>query len=411
MQSSFSQDFTKNFVDGSLRFDYFRTGNYSDEIISADALYKEPFWGGSHKNLVDTFNMGNYKFEVYDSLSSNLLYSRGFSSLFFEWRFTPEANYINRSFSESVFFPFPKNTVKIIFYRRNTDMTWVKQYEIYINPKDYNIIPELAYKAKSFKIHGTNPPEKALDIVLLSEGYTEVEMQKFMNDAQRFKSYLLDCAPFSQMASKINIWVVPSASLESGTDLPGEGIWKNTLFDSHFYTFGTERYLNTLNNKMVRNLAANAPYDQIYILVNSKKYGGAGIYNYYSICTADDAHSNFVFVHEFGHAMAGLGDEYYTSDVSTDSLYSLNVEPWEPNLTTLKHFDKKWKYLVSDSIPVPTPVIKKYETVIGAFEGGGYLAKGIFRPRYDCSMKSIRYNDFCAVCTKAIIDMIEFYAN
>lgn len=411
VQLAYNQDFNSYFADGSLRFDYYRTGNKNTEIMSNDVVFKEPFWGGSKINLIDTFDFGNYKFEVYDSISSKLVYSRGFSSLFFEWRFTPEATLINRSFSESVVFPFPKNTVKLIFYHRNSDLSWKQQYQIFINPNDYNIVNQRAILTRNFKIHGEAPTEKALDIVLLSEGYTEAEIQKFMNDAQRFTQYLLKCAPFDQMASKINIWAVPYASVESGTDLPGEDIWKNTLFDSHFYTFGTERYLNTSNNKMVRNVAANAPYDQIYILVNSKKYGGAGIYNYYSICTADDLNSDFVFVHEFGHAMAALGDEYYTSDVSVENFYDLSVEPWEPNLTTLNNFAAKWQNMVEKDIPIPTPATKDYIEKTGAFEGGGYIKKGIYRPEVDCTMKSVRYNDFCEVCTHAIIEMIEFYAN
>jgi hypothetical protein len=411
VQAAFTQSFDKYFTDGSLRFDYYRTGNDKTEIMSNDEIYKEPYWGGSHINLLDTFDYGNYKFEVYDSISGIMIYSRGYSSLFKEWRYTPEAKKLNRSFSETVIFPFPRKTVKLVFYKRKRNQSWEKQYVTYVNPKDYNIIEQQNMKLRSFKIHGSRTPEKALDIVLLSEGYTATQMQKFMDDANRFKDYLLKCSPFDEVAGKINIWVVPVESAESGTDLPGKNIWRNTVFDSHFYTFGTERYLNTTNNKKVRDAAANAPYDQIYILVNTDKYGGAGIYNYYSICTADNKYSDFVFTHEFGHAFAALGDEYYTSDVSVQDFYDLDSEPWEPNLTTLKNFDKKWKAMVEKGTPVPTPDTGEYKDKVGAFEGAGYVEKGVYRPVYDCSMKSIKYNNFCPVCTKAFFDMIEFYSN
>ena len=46
----------------------------------------------------------------------------------------------------------------------------------------------------------------------------------------------------------------------------------------------------------------------------------------------------------------------------------------------------------------------------GVFEGGGYVEKGVYRPALDCSMKSIKYNYFCELCTQAIIQMVEFYA-
>ncbi len=408
---STAQNFQKYFSSGSLRIDYIHSATHNKELLSRDQLYHEPHWGGSHINLIDTFNYGHYKFEVYDSLSNQLIYSRGYSTLCGEWRYTEEAKKLWRSFSESVIMPFPKNTIKVVFYKRKKDQSWEEMTQWTINPKDYMISPLLKMPIRAFKIHNSGKPDKKLDIVLLAEGYTQSEMQKFMDDAQRFTKYLLKCSPYNEYTTDINIWAVPTVSQQSGTDIPGKGIYKNTIFDSHFYTFGTERYLNTIDNVSIRNAAANAPYDQIYLLVNSDKYGGAGIYNFYSICTADNEYSDFVFTHEFGHAFAGLADEYYTSDVGVEDFYDLKSEPWEPNITTLVHFDKKWKSMVKAGTPIPTPDTTGYENTVGAFEGGGYVAKGIYRPSHDCSMKSIRYNDFCPVCTKSIIDMIKFYAH
>ncbi len=411
MLSLNAQSFEKYFAEGSLRVDYFHGGNSKQEFIFNDALYHEAFWGGSKINLIDTFDYGSYKFEVYDSLSNTLIYSRGFSTLFGEWRFTDEAKSGNRSISESVILPYPKNTIRLVFYSRSKDMKWHKLYERYINPTDYNIIPRKVENMKAMKLVDNGDPAKKVDIVLLAEGYTADEQQKFMKDAERFAKYLFSWSPFEEYKDRFNIWVVPVVSQESGTDIPGTGVWKNTAFDSHFYTFGTERYLNTVNNKAVRDAAGNVPYDQIYILANTDKYGGAGIFNYYSICTADNPSSEFVFCHEFGHAFAGLGDEYYTSDVAVEDFYNLKYEPWEPNLTTLVDFESKWKDMVKKSTPVPTPDIPKYSNVVGVFEGAGYVAKGVYRPRHDCSMKSIRNDDFCPVCTRAFIDMINFIAN
>ena len=113
---------------------------------------------------------------------------------------------------------------------------------------------------------------------------------------------------------------------------------------------------------------------------------------------------------KFGHGFAGLADEYYTSDVAYEDFYPLDVEPLEPNLTTLVNFDSKWKEMVNDSIPIPTPSMDIYKNSVGAFEGGGYVAKGVYRPQMDCTMKSISVNNFCAVCYKAILDMINFYS-
>ncbi len=181
------------------------------------------------------------------------------------------------------------------------------------------------------------------------------------------------------------------------------------MLNSTFYTFDLERYLMTSDNKALRHVASNVPYDQIFIIVNSGKYGGGAIYNHYSVCVNNNIHEEYVFTHEFGHGFAFLADEYYTSDVAYNDFYDLTVEPLEPNITTLVDFDLKWKNMVEDEIPVPTPSTKEFKDKVGAFEGGGYVAKGVYRPKQDCSMKSISVDNFCPVCKQAIQDMIDFY--
>lgn len=179
--------------------------------------------------------------------------------------------------------------------------------------------------------------------------------------------------------------------------------------NSSFYTFGTERYLTTQDIKSVNDYAAAVPHDNIVVLINSDKYGGGGLYNYYSGTTSGHLLTPHVFMHEFGHGFAGLADEYYSSDVAYHEFYPLNVEPWEPNITTMVNFDIKWKKAIASETPVPTPVEDKYKNVTGLFEGGGYSAKGIFRPEMNCRMKDIEANGYCSVCREAIKKMIEFY--
>jgi hypothetical protein len=410
-QLSNAQDFNSYFEDASLRFDYFHSGNSKSEWFSHDQIRKEPYWGGSKINLIDTFNFGDYKFEVKNKSDNKLIYSRGYSSLFGEWIYTEEAKKINRTFSESIIIPYPKNEIILTIYKRQkSDNKFIEVYKTEIDPNDIQIKKDLNIRQKAFKIHDSGKPEHKLDIVILAEGYTQIEIQKFMNDATRFKNHLFENQPFDSLQNYINVWAVPLVSNESGTDIPGENIWKETILNSQFYTFDSERYLNSFDNKKIRDAAANAPYDQIYILVNTDKYGGAGIYNFYSTCTSDNEGSEFVFVHEFGHAFAGLGDEYYTSDVAYKDLYNLENEPWQPNITSLKDFDSKWKHLCDSTTPIPTPSDKEYLDKVGAFEGAGYLEKGLYRPVYDCSMKSVVENNYCPVCRRAFYDMLMFYS-
>lgn len=401
--------FDDYFVDKTLRLDYYHTGNNKDELFSFDQLIEEPYWGGSHINLIDTFNFGSYKLIVYDSVSNKIIYTRGYCTLFNEWKATDEAKTLTKSFSETVVFPYPKKTVKIEIYSRDKKNDLTKMFQLYINPYNYFISHEKYDQCDYFRVHFSGESYEKLDIVIIPDGYTKEEMEIFKKDCDIFAGYLFNASPFKENKNNINIWAVIAPSEDSGPDFPGLDIWKRTTVNSSFYTFNTERYLMTTENKKIRNLASNTPYDQIYILVNSDHYGGGGIYNFYSTCTSGHKNSNFVFIHEFGHAFAGLGDEYYTSEVSVEDFYPTNVEPWEPNLTTLVSFDKKWKKMIDKNLSIPTPVIPENENKVGVYEGGGYMAKGVYRPMIDCTMKSVKYNYFCPVCRKAIQNMIDFY--
>lgn len=401
--------FEDYFEEGTLRLDFFHTGNKDNEIISFEKLVKENYWGGSKKNLIDTFNYGNYMLKVFDKETNRLIFSRGFSTLFQEWQTTEESKNIWRTFQGSVVMPFPKKNIKIVLYRRNKKNIFEEKFKYEVNPENYFIIKNSIKKFSSFKIHYSGSPYEKLDIVFIPEGYTKNEIEKFKNDCKRFANYLFEYSPFSENKNKINIWGIEAFSEESGTDIPGKNIWVSTLLNSRFYTFDSERYLMTNDFFAVRDVASNVPYDQIFILVNTSKYGGGGIYNFYNITAADNEKSKQIFIHEFGHGLAGLGDEY-GNDNTYQEFYPLDVEPWEPNLTTLVNFKSKWKDLIDLYTPIPTPAEEKYKDKIGVFEGAGYVAKGVYRPSLNSIMNSFSSNEFNEVCKRVLQKIIDFYS-
>jgi hypothetical protein len=401
--------FDDYFTDRTMRFDFLLAGNSAATKVFPVSFREEPYWGGSLTNLTDKFNYGNFRYEVFDAASGTLIYSRGFCSLYQEWQTTAEAKKIEKSFQEVATFPFPKNKVNFVLSIRGRDGVFSKLYETAIDPASYFITREKTDAALASKISGTGDPHTSLDIAFIAEGYTKEEAGKFRADVKRMADILFQEAPFDKYQDRINIWAVEVPSQESGTDVPGEGIYVNTALNSSYYTFDVDRYLTTQDISTVNDFAAAAPHDQIVVLINSPRYGGGGVYNYYTAVTADHNFTPQVFTHEFGHGFAGLADEYYTSEVAYEDYYPLNVEPWEPNITTRVNFDSKWKSLIAKSVPIPTPNDKKYTGVTGLFEGGGYAAKGIYRPSFDCRMKSNQADSFCEVCQDAIEKMILSY--
>jgi hypothetical protein len=402
-------NYDKYFTKERLRIDLVFAGDAREQNIFLDALQKEGEWSGSKTNLNDNFNYGEYRYEVYTKTGEKI-FSQGFSTLFQEWRTTAESKTTPRAFTGSYRIPFPKEPVTVKFFEREkSNGKFELLYSLNIDPADKMISREKENNFKVTSILNSGDPANKVDILFIAEGYTAAEMAKFRADAAKFAGYLFNIEPYKSRKSDFNIWAVESVSQESGPDIPHQDIWKNSVASSNFFTFRIDRYLTAPDHKKVSQIAANSPCDAMYVIVNTNKYGGGGVYNFYGLSMSDHPTEAAVFVHEFGHSFAGLGDEYYTSDVAYEDFYNLKVEPWEPNLTTLVNFEKKWSNMIDSNTPRPTPNTPEYKNTVGVFEGGGYMAKGIFRPCIDCRMKTNNAPGFCPVCTKAINDMIDFY--
>jgi hypothetical protein len=399
------------FTDERMRVDLVFAGDHNTTEVYLEKIKAEPQWGGTRTNLVDTLDLGDFQYRIFDALTGNLIFSRGISTLFEEWQTTNEAQFTKKYLTQTLVFPYPKNKILLELHRRNDENIFEKCFELNINPADLYIERGLKFNFETRKIQDNGDPASCVDLLFVAEGYTKDQIDSFYRDVKWLSDYIFSFEPFSQYKGKFNIWTVASVSPESGTDFPGEGVWKNTLMNFNFYTFGLDRYLTTYDYRTVCDVAAPAPYDQIIVLINVDRYGGGGMYNNYCGGSNGGHTPEEVLIHEFGHGFAGLGDEYFSSEVAYNEYFKLTVEPWEPNLTTLVNFGSKWKDMLDPGTPVPTPVEDKYLDKPGVFEGGGYVSKGVYRPAYDCRMKSNDAEGFCEVCRRAIIRTILYYIN
>jgi hypothetical protein len=394
------------FTDKQLRIDFALSGNAAFQAAALIRLKEEPVWGGPRKNLTDPFELGGYMLKVYDKSNGTFIYSRGFNTLFEEWRATAQAKKETQSWTNSVVMPYPRDSIEIKLLARNKATNLYDTLLVLdIDPKSIFIDRGKLTDNRAVHIQSKGSPQEKVDLVFVAEGYTAAEKDKFIADAGRFADSLFVIPPFDKCREEFNISAVFVESADRGTDFSGKGIFQNTAFNSGFYTFGTARYLTTREISSIRDAVWNVPCDAIFVLVNSDVYGGGGMYNFYAVGTADNRQTIHVFVHEFGHSFAGLADEYFYDDDLSD-FYSLQVEPWEPNITTLVDFDKKWKNMLPKDTPIPTPLKAPYTDKPGVFEGGGYVSKGIYRPSDHCMMRD--YAPFCPVCTKSILQMVDF---
>jgi hypothetical protein len=462
--------FSSFFEDKALRLECAFVGDAKSEVITLDRLVQEPFWPGSTAVLLDPFPYGQFAVELYDVATNRKIYSRGFDCMFGEYQTTaPAIEGVRKTFLRSLRIPLPRHPALLVLAKRDQKHVPHPVLTRRIDPADLRILREAGDpRDEVADILKGGEPHSRVDLALLSEGYTAQDREKFLSDARRFAGWLFEVEPYRSLKSRFSIRAVFRPSAERGADEPRQGRFKKTALGASFNALDLDRYLLVEDGRALREMAARVPYDAIVVLVNSPRYGGGGIYNDYCAATVDNERSRGTFLHEFGHAFAGLADEYYLSEVSYNDFYLKGVEPVEPNITAYLSPDLlKWRDLVPPGAVLPTPwgkeevdalelerrktktareevvaraksqglgeaevqkieaeylkaeqeldlkiaeVLKRYpgvEDAVGLFEGAGYSSKGLYRPQLHCIMGNTSVGQFCRVCQRAIRSVIE----
>lgn len=464
--------FDDHFLDKTMRIDFVHVGDAKEESATIDRIFEQGIWAGRREALIDPFDLGRYRVSIADAATGAILFTKGFDSYFGEYRTSEEAlKGDKRAYHESALVPYPRRKARFVLEGRSRDNSWRRIFDREIDPADPAILREKPVPGvRVFKLQEGGDPHVKVDLAFVAEGYTEAEEPKLRADLARFTGLLFSREPYRSRRDAFNVWGVWRPSAESGCDEPSHGVYKQTALGASFDALGSERYLLTEDNRSLRDIAAHVPYDILAVMVNHKRYGGGGIYNLYCTFTTDNQWHEYLFLHEFGHAFAGLADEYYTSDVAYNEFYPPGVEPVEPNITALLDpAALKWRDLATRGVPIPTPWEKAefdrldtaYQKVrretnariaglkrarapeaeiaraeeeserlsrengaqvdaflragrfygqVGAFEGAGYASRGLFRPAPDCLMFTRGAKPFCPVCERAVLRTILHYA-
>lgn len=411
-QARAQEMFNKHFVDKTLRIDYFREGLHSFDTVLLHRYIVRDGWAGSLTQLVDPFDNGSYRVVVRDANTQKELYSKGYSTLFQEYRDTPEGKTQKVKYQEVVLIPYPLHAVDICFMKRDGSTMKMQQQAVFrFDPSsDKPAVSNAVKQPMPMKLHYSGDSHKKIDIAIVAEGYGVRDSAKMHADLQRFCQYTLACEPFKSRATDFNIWGVPFCGKESGITNPGKDLKVESAVGATYYTFGSERYIMTFELFQLHDLLGKVAYDHIIVMANSDKYGGGAIYNFYAVSSMNEM-ANMILPHELGHSIGGLADEYVDEEIAYSDIHRPDMEPVEPNITTLVDFETKWLDLVPKRTEIPTPydpsVPRTENGPIGVYEGAGYSAREFYRPFMHCMMRD--YAPFCLICSKRLNDIFDLY--
>lgn len=404
--------FDKVFNDSTLRVDFVLSGNSNSALVSLHNVEKSGEWWGRRVNLKEVPVQGNAQIIMTDKENGDTLYILPFSTLFQEWLSTEEAQTTTRSMEGTMLLPLPKMPVDIeivLFDKlRNKSASSTFVYD----PDDVNVrISNIKTTADHEFLWKGGDSKNVIDVVILGEGYSSEDLPMFRQHAETAVESIFNHEPFKSRKNDFNFIIVNTPSTASGVSVPQDGRWIDSAFGSHYNTFYSPRYLTTTHTDKIHDVLRGIPYEHIIILANEDVYGGGGIFNFYTLTTSKNKEFQPVVVHEFGHSFGGLADEYfYEGGDVLDEIYSLDVEPWELNISTLKDDKNKWVGKLGELFNGENINMSLRNDGVGVFEGGGYQTKGIYRPvDRECRMRFNTADGFCPVCSESISYMIDFY--
>ena len=146
---TYAQEYDKYFTPDRLRVDLVFAGDAYRQNVYMDGLTKESNFSGSKTNLLDPFGYGEYYLEV-KTPQGETIYSKGFNTLFQEWRTIDEAKTTAKSFNSSYIIPFPKDTVNLVISERVKESgEFAPMYTFQIDPNDKLINAE---KSNNFNV-------------------------------------------------------------------------------------------------------------------------------------------------------------------------------------------------------------------------------------------------------------------
>jgi len=255
--------------------------------------------------------------------------------------------------------------------------------------------PEEYGDTDKYKIYGNEAEtDKRINVVLVPDGYTYAQKTLLEAHAANLVSYFRAKTPFAEHDPFINYTLVYAYSTQDGTDQCDCDIVRDTAMRTRFpnagYACGNSGNrclyyglgnggpdcdpITSPTNIVAAELRAPAK-DVTLIMVNTTRYGGCG--GSRAVYSAGNSAATEIAVHELGHSLAGLADEYVSYAACGSAAGGVN--------TSFNNLDGDWPEWIAD---LGAPV-----------QGAQYYSDCIYRPTSNCDMRALG-QAFCPVCSQ-----------
>ena len=266
---------------------------------------------------------------------------------------------------------------------------------------------------KIVKLHSATKG-KGIDIVVLGDGFVDKEIgpgKIYDLTMSRFKDSFLELEPFKTYKDYFNVYMIRAVSIEHGVSDEGNKV------PTKFGTLTSQNILPTYNIERVQKYVDSLGFDNSHINLIANSYSIAANCailpnpNTGEVKTATLMGVNtttYGINHEAGgHGFGLLADEYMKSCNVQYPIESIELTKQQQdkygiftNVDFTSDLSKiRWAHMVNHP---------KYKGIVGAYEGGLYYYKGVWRAEHESIMGyQIDLNYFNAPSREAIVKQIK----
>lgn len=311
-------------------------------------------------------------------------------------------------------------------------------------------LPSYGRLLEKEKLHGDGNADRHFNIVIVGDGFkSAAELAEYRRVAGLVCRNLLKNEPFHSREAAINVWSIPTESVESGITQCSEPLGaRRTYYRSSGCFDGwtdAPQFVGTAHPELVydaASMALNLGLEQVHafiVIANCPRYGGGAFPDqklaFVDMCPSD-ADKEEVAVHECGHVIGLLADEYigccphdpadvYPNQAGIDQVGPPQQIPWVGLAES--HEKSNGKLIAVHKVVGGLPALPPWRWVVedwlGAYWGcqdfdedtrcdlvacdpySDLRGQNFFRPMWDCRMRS-EYVPFCRVCRHSIDDAI-----